>query len=176
MERLHKLFIYRKKLIAPYIQRCLTGMNVFTYLMSAMFLMALVYEHGFLLQQEDLRIVHGIYHFVWIIFLIDTTLHLLLNYSATRRKYKKLTWVLSILLYLTLLPVIFHDPMEEGFVRNIWLFFHHRLYHLILLTLLSLLQLSNGIIRLLGKRTNPSLIRQQKTTNYKYPNDNIIIN
>lgn len=158
MENLHKLFIYRKKRITPYIQRGLAGLDVFTCLVSALFLMTLVYEHGFLLSKEDLHMIHGIYHFVWIIFLINTTLQIILNYEVTRRKYKKLTWTLSALLYLTLLPVVFHDPVVEGFVRGIWLFFHHQLYATILLTLLSLLQLSNGIIRLLGKRTNPSLI------------------
>lgn len=158
MKRLHKLFIYRRKLITPYVQRCLTGVDVCTYMISTLYLMTLVYEHGFLLSKDDLYIIHGIYHAVWIVFLIQTTLHILLNYSATKRKYRRLAWILSALLYLTLLPVIFHDPVEGGFVRNIWLFFNHRLYHIILFTLLSLLQLSNGIICLLGKRTSPSLI------------------
>lgn len=51
-------------------------------------------------------------------------------------------------------------PWTGGARGNSWflVFFHSRLYHVVLLTLLSLLQLSNGIVRLLGRRTNPSLI------------------
>ena len=140
MERLHKLFIYRKKLVRPYIEQLLKWMDIITYVMSALLIMTLVYEHGFL------------------VFLVDTTLHLLLNYSDTRRKYRGLAWLLSVMLYLTLIPVVFHEPEIQGGIHTFWAFFNSRLYHVILLTLLSLLQLSNGIVRLLGRRTNPSLI------------------
>ena len=95
-----------------------------------------------------------LYHFVWIVFLVDISLHLLLNYSDTKRKYRGLAWILSLMLYLTLIPVIFHEPEVQGGIHDFWSFFHSRLYHVVLLTLLSLLQLSNGIVRLLGRRTN----------------------
>jgi Trk-type K+ transport system membrane component len=39
-----------------------------------------------------------------------------------------------------------------------WEILHSKLYHVVVLSVLSLLQLSNGLVRLLGKRTNPSLI------------------
>ena len=148
MEPLHKLFIYRKKLVKPYIERLLKWMDGITYMMSALFILTLVYEHGFLISFEEMEMINTLYHFVWIVFLVDISLHLLLNYSDTKRKYRGLAWILSLMLYLTLIPVIFHEPA----------FFHSRLYHVVLLTLLSLLQLSNGIVRLLGRRTNPSLI------------------
>ena len=69
-----------------------------------------------------------------------------------------LAWSVSVMLYLTLIPVVFHEPEIQGGIHTFWAFFNSRLYHVILLTLLSLLQLSNGIVRLLGRRTNPSLI------------------
>ena len=46
MEPLHKLFIYRKKLVKPYIERLLKWMDGITYMMSALFILTLVYEHG----------------------------------------------------------------------------------------------------------------------------------
>ena len=158
MERLHKLFIYRKKLVRPYIEQLLKWMDVITYVMSALLIMTLVYEHGFLISFQEIEVINRLYHIVWIVFLTDTTLHLLLNYSDTRRKYRGLAWLLSVMLYFTLVPVVFHEPEVQGGIHTFWAFFNSRLYHVVLLTLLSLLQLSNGIVRLLGRRTNPSLI------------------
>ena len=158
MEPLHKLFIYRKKLVKPYIERLLKWMDGITYMMSALFILTLVYEHGFLISFEEMEMINTLYYFVWIVFLVDISLHLLLNYSDTKRKYRGLAWILSLMLYLTLIPVIFHEPEVQGGIHDFWSFFHSRLYHVVLLTLLSLLQLSNGIVRLLGRRTNPSLI------------------
>ena len=158
MERLHKLFIYRKKLVRPYIEQLLKWMDIITYVMSTLLIMTLVYEHGFLISFQEIGVINRLYHIVWVVFLVDTTLHLLLNYSDTRRKYRGLAWLLSVMLYLTLIPVVFHEPEIQGGIHTFWAFFNSRLYHVILLTLLSLLQLSNGIVRLLGRRTNPSLI------------------
>ena len=133
-------------------------MDGITYMMSALLILTLVYEHGFLISFEEMEVINMLYHFVWIVFLVDISLHLLLNYSDTKQKYRGLAWLLSLMLYLTLIPVIFHEPEVQGGIHDFWSFFHSRLYHVVLLTLLSLLQLSNGIVRLLGRRTNPSLI------------------
>lgn len=142
MEPLHKLFIYRKKLVKPYIERLLKWMDGITYMMSALFILTLVYEHGFLISFEEMEMINTLYHFVWIVFLVDISLHLLLNYSDTKRKYRGLAWILSLMLYLTLIPVIFHEPEVQGGIHDFWSFFHSRLYHVVLLTLLSLLPLS----------------------------------
>ena len=65
---------------------------------------------------------------------------------------------MSGLLYLTLIPVIFHRPEEEGAILQFWEFLDGKFYHLVLLLIFSFLNLSNGLVRLLGRRTNPSLI------------------
>ena len=99
----------------------------------------------------------SVYRTVWGVFLVQTTMHIGLAYRETLKKYRTFTWVLNILLYLTLIPVIFFEP-ESGALKYFWLFLNNRIFQLILLLLLSLLRLSSGVIGLLGKRTNPSLI------------------
>ena len=81
MEPLHKLFIYRKKLVKPYIERLLKWMDGITYMMSALLILTLVYEHGFLISFEEMEVINMLYHFVWIVFLVDISLHLLLNFG-----------------------------------------------------------------------------------------------
>ena len=158
MKLYHKYFLYQNKLLQPYIRSFLAATAVITYVASITFLCALIYQYGFELTPETADKLNTLYKAVWIVFLADMSLHWLLEYADTRKKYRKLAWVLSILLYLTLVPVIFHRPEDNGSILMFWEILHSKLYHVVVLSVLSLLQLSNGLVRLLGKRTNPSLI------------------
>ena len=158
MKLYHKYFLYQNKLLQPYIRSFLAATEVITYVASIAFLCALIYQYGFELTPETADKLNTLYKAVWIVLLADMSLHWLLEYADTRKKYRKLAWVLSILLYLTLVPVIFHRPEDNGSILMFWEILHSKLYHVVVLSVLSLLQLSNGLVRLLGKRTNPSLI------------------
>ena len=158
MKLYHKYFLYQNKLLQPYIRSFLAATAVITYVASIAFLCALIYQYGFELTPETADKLNTLYKAVWIVFLAVMSLHWLLEYADTRKKYRKLAWVLSILLYLTLVPVIFHRPEDNGSILMFWEILHSKLYHVVVLSVLSLLQLSNGLVRLLGKRTNPSLI------------------
>lgn len=158
MKLYHKYFLYQNKLLQPYIRSFLAATAVITYVASIAFLCALIYQYGFELTSETAGKLNTLYKAVWIVFLADMSLHWLLEYADTRKKYRKLAWVLSILLYLTLVPVIFHRPEDNGSILMFWEILHSKLYHVVVLSVFSLLQLSNGLVRLLGKRTNPSLI------------------
>ena len=158
MKLYHKYFLYQNKLLQPYIRSFLAATAVITYVASIAFLCALIYQYGFELTPETADKLNTLYKAVWIVFLADMSLHWLLEYADTRKKYRKLARVLSILLYLTLVPVIFHRPEDNGSILMFWEILHSKLYHVVVLSVLSLLQLSNGLVRLLGKRTNPSLI------------------
>lgn len=158
MKIYHKFFLYQNKWIHPYIRIVLGSMTFLTYLASILLIMGVVYEHGFPISEVEVHHLHRLYHSVWLIYLIDISLHLLLEYKDTRQTFSKLTWILTGLLYLTLIPVIFHRPEVEGAIQTIWDFLSAKGYRIILLLILSFLNLSYGLVRLLGRRTNPSLI------------------
>ena len=158
MKIYHKILLYQNKLLQPYVRILLRMMAVLTYMASLLLIVGVVYEHGFPLSATDISHLKILYKAVWIIFLIDVTLHIFLEYKGTKKNFRKLAWILSWLLYLTLVPVIFHRPDEEGAILFVWDFLGSKLYHIPLLLLFSFLNLSNGLVRLLGRRTNPSLI------------------
>ena len=158
MKIYHKILLYQNKLLHPYVRILLRMMAVLTYMASLLLIVGVVYEHGFPLSATDISHLKILYKAVWIIFLIDVTLHIFLEYKGTKKNFRKLAWILSWLLYLTLVPVIFHRPDEEGAILYVWDFLGSKLYHIPLLLLFSFLNLSNGLVRLLGRRTNPSLI------------------
>ena len=157
MKLYHKAFLYRHKWIQPYLQKVLGGIDAVTFLAALALIGGVVYEHGFIISEGAEADLGVLYRTVWGVFLVQTTMHIGLAYRETLKKYRKFTWVLNILLYLTLIPVIFFEP-ESGALKYFWLFLNNRIFQLILLLLLSLLRLSSGVIGLLGKRTNPSLI------------------
>lgn len=158
MKIYHKILLYQNKLLQPYVRILLRMMAVLTYVASLLLIVGVVYEHGFPLSATDISHLKILYKAVWIIFLIDVALHIFLEYKGTKKNFRKLAWILSWLLYLTLVPVIFHRPDEEGAILYVWDFLGSKLYHIPLLLLFSFLNLSNGLVRLLGRRTNPSLI------------------
>lgn len=158
MKIYHKFLLYQNKLLKPYIRFLLGMADIITYLSSLLLIAGVVYEHGFVLTPREVSEVQILYKVVWIIFLAEVTLHILLEYKDTKKNYRKVAWGLNWLLYLTLVPVIFHRPEENGAILHLWEFLHSKYYHLFLLFAFSLLNLSTGLVRLLGRRTNPSLI------------------
>ena len=158
MKIYHKFLLYQNKWIYPYVRVALRVMTTLTYLASILLIVGLVYEHGFRISAAEAHQLQRLYHGVWIVFLADISLHIALEYKDTRRTFSRLTWILTFLLYLTLVPVVFHRPEVEGAVQAVWDFLDGRMYHLSLLLVLSFLNLSYGLVRLLGRRTNPSLI------------------
>ena len=158
MKIYHKFLLYQNKWIHPYVRMTVGVMTSITYLASILLIVGVVYEHGFTISEVEAHQLQRLYHGVWIVFLVDVTLRILLEYKDTRRTFSKLTWILTILLYLTLIPVISHRPEEEGAILQFWEFLHGKAYHLVLLLVFSFFSLSNGLVRLLGRRTNPSLI------------------
>ena len=158
MKIYHKFLLYQNKWIHPYTRRILGVTSLITYIASILLIMGVVYEHGFTITEMEERQLQNLYRGVWFVFLLDVTLRILLEYKDTRHKFSKLTWVLTALLYLTVIPIIFHRPDEHGAILHFWDFLHGKSYHVVLLLLFSFLNLSNGLVRMLGRRTNPSLI------------------
>lgn len=157
MKLYHKTFLYQKKWIQPYIRIILGLIDAITYLASVLLILGIVYEHGFNISFDTIDRLNVLYKAVWIVFLVNMTSHLLLEYRVTKKKYKSFAWILGVLLYLTLIPIIFFEP-ADGVIRTFWLALDSKAYHLIILLILSFLHLSSGTVRLLGRKTNPSLI------------------
>ena len=158
MKIYHKILLYQNKLLQPYVRILLRMMAVLTYMASLLLIVGVVYEHGFPLSATDISHLKILYKAVWIIFLIDVTLHIFLEYKGTKKNFRELAWILCWRLLLTFVPVIVPRPEEVGARVEVGDFLGSKLYHIPLLLLFSFLNLSNGLVRLLGRRTNPSLI------------------
>lgn len=150
------IFEYVSKKIYPRLRMFMRFFDSLMYLCAFVFLLSVIYHYGFSISDVGAAVIHTIRHITWIVFLIHTTVSLLFSVSSERHT----TWgyILYIGLYLTLLPVVFYQPEGENFIHGLWSFFHHAYYQFAILFVLSVTELSGGLVKLLGRRTNPSLI------------------
>lgn len=158
MDYWERLFLYRKKLLLPRINQLVNWTLGITYVCALAFLAAIVYEYGFSISGEERAAVHWVYRIVWVVFLLGATMQIVFRQEDSPFRFTPWTWVLSALLYLTLLPVIFNKPDPETEVYWVWAFFRSPYYRGTILLLYSFYQLSGSLVRLMGRRTNPSLI------------------
>ncbi len=158
MIEFNKLFIYRKKLVMPYVVRALKVLDILCYILSTLFLIALVYEHGFRISLSEQEMIHRIYSVAWLFFMISSAAHLILDFKEQCRRYNPFTWFVTIVLFSTLLPHIFGSLLTGATWVRLWSLLDSHLLSMLLLSSLSLLQLSTGVVRLLSKRVNPSAI------------------
>lgn len=103
MKIYHKFLLYQNKLLKPYVRILLGLVEALTYLASLLLIVGVIYEHGFPLSVDEVAKIQVLYKAVWIIFLVDVTLHISLEYRSTKKQYRRLAWILSGLLYLTLI-------------------------------------------------------------------------
>ncbi len=158
MKRHEKFLLYKNKFIKPQVDLGLKVLDIISYLASIAFIISVIVSFGYNMNEVQETVILKIYRAVWWIFLINISMHFLLSYSDTKKEYKKVTWVLSILFFMTLIPVIFKQPTEGGGVLFFWELMHSRSYRITLLFIISFFNVSSGIVQLLGKKTNPGFI------------------
>ena len=153
----NKYLLYRHRWIYPYINYLLGAIRLLATACALLLIVAVVYEHGFVISKEDVLMLDKVYHGIWIVFLVDIISHLLLRFGNIRQELNAMSWVLIVLYLVTLVPVIFHEP-EEGPVREFWLLMGSRGYRVAISMILALVSLSRGFTYMLGRKVNPSLM------------------
>ena len=124
----------------PRVNQLLNWVMGINFLCGIVFLLAIVYEYGFRISAAEYNLIHTVYHTIWVIFLVTTTVQIVFRQEDSSFKFTPWTWILTILLYLTLLPVVFKKPEETTGVYWVWVFFHHAYYKGTILVLLSSLE------------------------------------
>ena len=158
MDRWDKLILFRKKMVLPWIFLVMRWISGAAYVVSIMFLVALVYEYGFSISLAQAGMIDKFFDIVWGVFLVNATMKIVVGEPDGKTRMNGWTVFTLILLYLTLLPVVFNLPEEDSGVQWVWLLFDSDAYRATVFTLLSLTQLSGGLVHLMGKHTNPSII------------------
>lgn len=132
-------------------------MAVLAFVASLGCLVSLLLLFGFDHDPHDLaRIGRGV-RAAQIIFLVNIAYNWLLRFRTTVRECRFIKWVVDAAVLLTLLPMLYPHPDHPWLPWLERLLYSHRFIYGILLSY-SVVDVSYGVIRLLGRRTNPSLI------------------
>ena len=152
------MVLKKNSIKAPFVNVALGVISFFDYLASLFMLVSALLEFGFRLTDKQLDELTWLYFWVWIIFLIDRGSHLLLmRRGYMKSEYSFLGWSTNALLMLTLIPII----VEFAGIDDSYGIMHiidNRVFHVTVLFVISLIDFSDGVIRLMGRKMNPALM------------------
>jgi len=135
------------------------GSNVLDVLMIlaavgcvAMLLIYGGFEHA---EHDRLRLLRGIRVCQWV-FIVNVLYNIVLTPARWRRS-QPLRWVVDIAMLITVLPLLYPHP-EHPWIPWLERLLYSHMFTFVVLVAYAMFGLSYGAVRLLGKRTNPSLI------------------
>lgn len=157
MEFLNRYLLFKSTLIKDYATLMLKIARVFMVLLSFLVLASVVYRYGFDIGIDaDYRIM-SILKTVQTLFFFIITIRIFLNSILNIKEFRLPTKVLMSLFYATLIPIIFNKPYE-GISLFIWEVMGNNIFLMVLLSTISFLEIADAIVRMLGRKANPSLI------------------
>ncbi|MEG1794243.1 MAG: potassium transporter TrkG [Rikenellaceae bacterium] len=154
---LNRYLLFKSTLIKDYATLMLKIARVFMVLLSFLVLVSVVYRYGFDIGIDaDYRIM-SILKTVQTLFFFIITIRIFLNSILNIKEFRLPTKVLMSLFYATLIPIIFNKPYE-GISLFIWEVMGNNIFLMVLLSTISFLEIADAIVRMLGRKANPSLI------------------
>ena len=117
-----------------------------------------ILEFGFDLSHKLISELNLVYFWAWNMFLIERVSHLLLTKRGRRKTaYSFLGWTINGLLTLTLIPIFIQFFAIDDSI-GVMKILGNRTFHLLVLFLISVIELSDAVITSLGKKSNPALM------------------
>ena len=147
-----------QKHVVQLLNMALGVISFLAYTASLFMIVSAIVEFGFQLTEKQVLELNWLYFWVWITFLIDRGSHLLLMRKGyAKSEYSFLGWCTNGLLMLTLIPIIVKMTGIDDSTGMISIL-DNRVFHVLVLFLVSIIDLSDGIIRLMGRKINPALM------------------
>ena len=147
-----------QKHVVPLLNMALGVISFLANTASLFMIVSAIVEFGFQLTEKQVLELNWLYFWVWITFLIDRGSHLLLMRKGyAKSEYSFLGWCTNGLLMLTLIPIIVKMTGIDDSTGMISIL-DNRVFHVLVLFLVSIIDLSDGLIRLMGRKINPALM------------------
>ncbi|MCH5246546.1 MAG: potassium transporter [Muribaculaceae bacterium] len=133
-----------------------TGMWI-SFVFSIVCLASLILYGGFYHSETNKQILLNVIRLCQVVFAVNILYNIIFLFKETVRGNKLLKWIMDIAVLMSVLPMLYPHPL------NPWIPILERILysHWFLFTVVgvySVLEISFGILRLLGRRTNPSLL------------------
>lgn len=147
---------FRTRFLEPlrHIGRIGQGIN---FAVALICLVTIILYQGFHNTLTGLQMMLKVLHVCQIVFVINIVYNLIMLFADTKKSNQPIKWTMDALVVVTMIPLIWGHawtgtvPLVGGVITSHVFFFG-------VLTVYSLLELSYGLIKAVGKRTNPSLL------------------
>lgn len=133
------------------------GLGVVAVIASLACLTALTVRFGFDHGDYELRTIDRIITGCNIVFLVNILFNLALNFKETVKDSRIVKWVVDIAVLVTLFPLVYPHPESPWIPVLEKILYNHRFIYAILAAYAAV-DISYGVMSVVGKRTNPSLL------------------
>lgn len=138
------------------IDGCSRAVDLIVFVMSAAVIVSLALYGGFENEAFDKRIVLRILRWAQGVFVFSILFNLIVRFRRTLSDTRFVKRVADVLVLLTLVPVVLRTPADGG--GTLLNLLSHRYFLFSALGLFSIAEVSYGLMQLIARRTNPSLI------------------
>lgn len=159
-ERIRRLLIIYRQFTSRFVSALRLGrtiLEVIAFVASVVCITAMIVYVGFDHNHNTLIHIRRVLKGCQILFLVNIIYGLLFTFKETRRENRPVKWTVDTTMLVTLLPLCYPHP-EHPWIPILEKMMYSDKVLMILLLVYSMVTVSFGIMKLLSRRTNPSLI------------------
>ena len=138
-------------------RRVTAGMDILTFIAGFVTLVSLIIIVGYDNDAHSLRILHKTIRTAHIIFILNVIYNLVMNFKEQFHQARAFRWCLDVLMLLTLLPLLYPHP-DHPWLPWLEQILYSNKFNYLIVGIYGAVVFCAGIISVLGRRTNPSVI------------------
>lgn len=159
-ERIRRLLIIYRQFTSRFVSALRLGrtiLEVIAFVASVVCITAMIVYVGFDHNHTTLIHIRRVLKGCQILFLVNIVYGLLFTFKETRRENRPVKWTVDTAMLVTLLPLCYPHP-EHPWIPILEKVLYSGKMLMVLLMVYSMVTVSFGIMKMLNRRTNPSLI------------------
>lgn len=132
-------------------------LSIITFIAALLCLVTLTVFSGYDHNAGTISRLMKMIHAAQITFIVNVLFNMVFNFRVTIRETRIIKWIVDVTILLTLLPLVYPHPQHPWFP---WLeqFLYSNRFLLPAVGAYSIVALSYGVMKVMGRRTNPSLM------------------
>lgn len=131
--------------------------SVLSFVAAVLCLVAFTVYIGFEHSVHETQFISKIVRTSQIVFIVNVLFNTFFNFKEVRRDTRVIKWIADILVVISLFPLIYPHPSNPWFPFLEQLLYSNKFLFPVL-AFYAILIISFGVVKIMGKRTNPSLI------------------
>ncbi len=132
-------------------------LSAITFIMSVVCVLFLIAYGGYDHEPGHLKMIIRCLHGIQAVFVLNVAYNIVFNMRTTLRDTRVIKWVVDISILLSTIPLFYPEP-QTPWIHWLARLLYSNKFFLIAMLCYAVVDICYGIIRVMGKRTNPSLM------------------